>query len=118
MTVNNPATYIKALIAFGVTLVGAFLVALDGDSTIGAGDWIAIAIAALGSGGLTWLVTKSTAAKAIVGALSAALGSLSLAVVDGSFVTTQEWLTAALAGLVSLGAVYQIPNSDDPPPTP
>jgi hypothetical protein len=115
MVWNNPSTYIKALIAFGVTLIGAFLVALDGDSTITVVDWITIASAALGSGGLTWLVTKSTAAKAIVGALTAALGSLSTAVVDGSFVTTQEWLTAALAGLVSLGAVYQIPNSEDTP---
>lgn len=49
--------------------------------------------------------------KALVGALIAGLGSLSVALTDGS-VTAQEWVTTAIATLVALATVWGVPNLD------
>lgn len=48
-------------------------------------------------------------AKAIVGALVAALTALVAALNEGG-VSAQEWAQAAIAGLVALGAVWAVPN--------
>jgi hypothetical protein len=48
--------------------------------------------------------------KAIVACLIAFVGSLVTATIDGSGITVHEWLAAILAGLVSLGAVFGVPN--------
>jgi len=112
------SAYIKALLAVVISFVGAIAAVLVGDeslSSLDLSDWLVIAIATLGSGGLVYLVTKNTAAKAIVGALTAALTALSAAVASDQIITTNEWVAAILAGLVSLGAVYQIPNSEPTP---
>jgi len=55
-----------------------------------------------------------SAAKALVGAAIAALSSIAAGLVDDDL-TSNEWLTAIVAGLVALGAVYAVPNK---PPTP
>ena len=54
------------------------------------------------------------AAKAVLAALIAFLGSLATALVDGnslSQVSDGQWVTAALAGLLALGAVYGVSNA-------
>ena len=48
-------------------------------------------------------------AKAIVGALVAAFSAAIPVVDDG--LTTGEWLTVAVAGLLAFGAVWAVPNS-------
>lgn len=50
-----------------------------------------------------------SAVKAVLAALIAFVGSLVTATVTGG-ISTNEWLTAVLAGLVALGAVYGVPN--------
>ncbi len=112
------SSYIKALLAIAVSLGGAAVTALDGDATISLAEGLGIAIFVLGSGGVTWLVSKTAGGKAIVAALSASLTSLVAAVVTDSFVTTQEWITALVAGLVSLSLVYRIPNAESSPEPP
>lgn len=52
-------------------------------------------------------------AKAVVGAAVAFISSLVTALGDNT-ISTQEWLTAGLAGLVALGAVWAIPNRTTP----
>lgn len=52
-------------------------------------------------------------AKALLGSAIAFLGSLATALVDDKGlgeVTDGQWVTAVLAGLVALGAVYAVPN--------
>jgi hypothetical protein len=48
-------------------------------------------------------------AKALVGALLAFLTALATALATGG-VSAQEWITAAIAALVTLGGVYGTPN--------
>lgn len=48
--------------------------------------------------------------KAIVGAVVAGLTALQAALDDGG-ITAQEGVTAAIAALVALGAVWIVPNS-------
>lgn len=48
-------------------------------------------------------------AKALVGTAVAGLGALAVALEDGT-VNTQEWVTAAIAALTALGAVWGVPN--------
>lgn len=112
------SAYLKALLAIVISFVGAIATVLVGDESLSAldiSDWLVIAIATLGSGGLVYLVSKVAAAKAIVGALSASLTSLSAAVAIDQQISSSEYVSAILAGLVSLGAVYQIPNSEPVP---
>ena len=112
------SAYVKAILAIVISFVGAIAAVLVGDESLSAldvSDWFVIALATLGSGGLVYLVSKAAAAKAIVGALTASLTALSAAVASDQIITSSEWVAALLAGLVSLGAVYQIPNSDPAP---
>lgn len=48
--------------------------------------------------------------KAIVASLVAGLTAL-LTALDDDSVTAQEWVTAGIAALVALGAVYAVPNT-------
>jgi hypothetical protein len=115
------AAYIKAVLAIVISFVGAIAAVLVGDeslSSLDVSDWLVIALATLGSGGLVYLVSKAAAAKAIVGALTASLTALSAAVASDQIITSSEWIAALLAGFVSLGAVYRIPNADEQPPSP
>lgn len=112
------AQYVKAILAIVISFVGAISTVLVGDealSSLDISDWLVIAIATLGSGGLVYLVSKAAAAKAIVGALSASLTSLSASVAVDQQISSSEYVAAILAGLVALGAVYQIPNSEPVP---
>lgn len=52
-------------------------------------------------------------AKAIIAALIAGLSALAAGLEDNSL-TSQEWITIALAFVVALGAVFAVPNR--PPP--
>lgn len=47
--------------------------------------------------------------KAILGALAAGLAALGTALADGQ-VTGEEWTRVAVAAVVTLGAVYAVPN--------
>lgn len=49
-------------------------------------------------------------AKAIVGGLTAVVGSLAVAASDGS-ISLAEWLIGASAGLAAVGAVWGVPNA-------
>jgi len=59
------------------------------------------------------------AAKAIVAAAIAVLGSLGAALAGSTAgldqVTTAQWIATASAGLVAFGAVYGISNATPPP---
>lgn len=48
-------------------------------------------------------------AKAVVGGAIAFLSSLATALSDNN-ISGQEWVTAAIAGLLGLGIVYGVPN--------
>lgn len=109
------SAYIKALLAIAVSAGGAVVTALDGDNAVTLAEGIGIAIFVLGSGGVTWLVSKTAGGKAVASALAASLTSLAAALVTDSFLTTQEWVTAVVAGLSSLALVYQIPNTEPSP---
>lgn len=50
-------------------------------------------------------------AKAVVGALVAALSAYQAAQIDNT-ITTQEWVTIAVAFLTGLGLVWGVPNTD------
>ena len=112
------SAYIKALLAIAVSAGGAFVTALDGDNTVTVAEGLGIAIFVLGSGGVTWLVSKTSGGKAIVASLAAVLTSLVAALSTDSTLTTQEWVTALVAGLTSLALVYQIPNAEPVSPAP
>ena len=108
----------KALLATLIALVAAVVTALQGDDVISTGDYIAIGLFILSSGGVTWLVSKWYAGKAVVAAIGAFLTSLTTAVLPigaDSAITTFEWLVAILAGLTALGAIYQVPNTNETP---
>ena len=59
--------------------------------------------------------TILNAAKAIIAAAVAFAGTVATGYVDGAM-TAGEWWLAASAGLVSLGAVYGVPNAPKPKP--
>lgn len=108
--------YLKAIIAVVVSALGALVVALGTGNTdfgdIGTQSWLIAALAVLGSGGLVWLAENGPAApciKAVMGFLSAGIGSLVLAL-DDNLITDAEWLTAASAAIVATGLVYQAVN--------
>jgi len=56
-------------------------------------------------------------AKSILAAIIAGLSSLIVGLSDDTL-DTAEWLTAAVATLVALGAVYAVPNKPSEPPPP
>ena len=105
--------YLKALLATGVSVLAALIVALGtGDSDFGDIDgqhWLIAALAVLGSGGLVWWTENGPGApaiKAIMAFLSAGIGSLILAL-DDRHITQAEWLTGISAAIVATGLVYQ-----------
>jgi hypothetical protein len=53
-------------------------------------------------------------AKAIVGALVAALGTLQIALLSPG-VTATEWITVVSAFLAGLGFIWAVPNAPNPP---
>lgn len=53
-------------------------------------------------------------AKALIAALVAGLGGIAVAL-DDNAISAQEWVTAAVAFLVALGAVFAVPNAEPPP---
>jgi|SoiMetStandDraft_2_1073263.scaffolds.fasta_scaffold1360580_1 hypothetical protein len=56
------------------------------------------------------------AAKALLAALISFLGAVSTALIDDKSLaelTDGQWVTAILAGLVALGAVYGVPNRSE-----
>ena len=57
------------------------------------------------------MTSPSMYAKAIVGALVAALGALTAGLADGTL-SLVDGLTAATAGLAAFGAVYGVRNSE------
>lgn len=62
-------------------------------------------------------VAIGTIAKALLAGALAFLGALATAAnVVGGFgtISASEWITAAIAGLVAIGAVYSIPNKPTP----
>lgn len=99
---------VAALIAAGTSLATA----LD-DGGISTGEWITAALAILGSAGVVWYVANGPGfeyAKAVVGALTAGLTSLLVAIED-DVLTQQEWVTAVVATLLGLGLVAAVPNA-------
>lgn len=52
-------------------------------------------------------------AKAIVGALVAGLSAIAVALGDNAL-SAQECVTAAIAALVALGAIWAVPNTPNP----
>ena len=50
-------------------------------------------------------------AKALTAAVVAGLTALGVALADNG-VTSQEWITVAVAFLLALGAVYAVPNAN------
>jgi hypothetical protein len=113
--------YAKAIVAVVVSALGALVVALGSGKTdfsdIDTQTWLIAALAVLGSGGLVWLTENGPAApyiKAVMGFLSAGIGSLVLAL-DDDQLTRAEQLTALSAAIVATGFVYQISNSGDEP---
>jgi hypothetical protein len=109
--------YLKALVAVGVSALGALVVALGTGATdigdIDAQSWLIAALAVLGSGGLVWLTENGpyhTYIKSTMAFLSAGIGSLVLAL-DDNVVSQAELLTAASAAIVATGLVYQATNA-------
>lgn len=110
--------YLKALVAVGVSALGALVVALGTGATdigdIDAQSWLIAALAVLGSGGLVWLTENGpyhAYIKSVMAFLSAGIGSLVLAL-DDNVVSQAELLTAASAAIVATGFVYQAANKD------
>lgn len=107
--------YAKAVIAVIVAAAGALAVGLGTGNAETLGDlsaktWLLAVISVLGSGGIVWLCENGPAApaiKAVVGFLSAGIGSLVVALDDG-VITQAEWLTAFAAAVVATGFVYQV----------
>lgn len=113
--------YAKAAAAVVVSAVGALVVALGTGNTdfedISTKSWLIAALTVLGSGGLVWFTANGPAApyiKALVGGLTAGIGSLVIAL-DDDVITRAEQLTAFAAAVVGLGIVYQVVNEDAPP---
>lgn len=109
----------KAWLSIAVAIVAALTQVVVGDEGLGTldfSDWLVLALAVLGSGGATWLVSKVSGGKAVAAALSATLTSLTAAVAVDQTITTNEWLTAVGFGLAALVAIYGVPNSEEPLP--
>ena len=49
--------------------------------------------------------------KALIAALVAGLGVIGASLADGSALTSQDYVSAAIAFLVALGAVFAVPNA-------
>jgi hypothetical protein len=110
--------YVKALAAVVVSAVGALTVALGTGATdfsdISIQGWLIAGGAVLASGGLVWFTENGPAApyiKAVIGGLTAAVASATVALDDDVF-TRAEQLTAFGAFVVGLGIVYQLKNSE------
>lgn len=108
--------YIKALLAIGVSAIGAVVVALGTGATdvsdISAKNWLIAGVAVLGSGGLVWFTENGPAApviKAVTAFLTVGFGSLIIGL-DDDILTQAEWLTALGAAVVATGVVYQVQN--------
>lgn len=110
------AKYIKAILAVVVSAVGAVVVALGTGNTdfsdIDVQSWLVAALAVLGSGGVVWWTENGPGApaiKAVMGFLSAGIGSLVIAL-DDDVLTRAEELTAFSAAVLATGFVYQATN--------
>lgn len=110
------SAYVKAIAAVVVSAVGALVVALGTGATdfsdIDLQSWLVAAGAVLASGGLVWFTENGPAApyiKAVIGGLTAAVASLTVAL-DDHVLTRAEQLTALSAFIVGLGIVYQLRN--------
>ena len=53
-------------------------------------------------------------AKAFIAALVAGLGVIGASLGDGGAITAQDWVSAAIAFLVALSAVFAVPNQIPP----
>lgn len=53
-------------------------------------------------------------AKALIAALVAGLGVIGASLGDGGAITAQDYVSAAIAFLVALGAVFTVPNQIPP----
>lgn len=106
----------KAIAAAVVAVTTALLTIIGpgkGFDALGTVDYLALALAVLSSGGLTWYVTKAQYAKAIVAGLTAAITSLIAALAD-QVVTDNEILVVIMAGLAGSGIVAAVKNGDAP----
>ncbi len=113
--------YVKAFAAIVVSAVGALVVALGTGNTdfgdISTQGWLIAAGAILASGGFVWFTENGPAApyiKAVIGGLTAAVATATLALDDNVF-TRAEQLTAFGAFVVGLGIVYQVSGPKDKP---
>lgn len=111
--------YIKAFAAIVVSAAGALVVALGTGNTdfgdISTQGWLIAAGAVLVSGGFVWFTENGPAApyiKALIGGLTAAVATATLALDDNVF-TRAEQLTAFAAFVVGLGIVYQVSGPKD-----
>lgn len=59
------------------------------------------------------ITNPATIAKALTGAIIAALAALGTALTDGG-VSASEWVAVALAFFVALSTVYAVPNQTAP----
>ena len=113
--------YAKAVAALVVAILAAVVTALGVDSARDFGDvdtqtWLIAAGSVLASGALTWWAqnvpgTAGGVIKAVIGALSATVSSLVVAL-DDHVLTRVEQVTALSAFVVGLTAVYQVRNSE------
>lgn len=110
--------YVKAFAAVVVAILGAGAVALGTGNTdfgdIDTQTWLVAASTVLASGALVWWAenvpgTAGGVIKAVIGSLSAAVASLTVAL-DDHVLTRAEQLTALSAFIVGLTAVYQLKN--------
>jgi uncharacterized membrane protein YgaE (UPF0421/DUF939 family) len=109
-------TIAKAVAMAVAAAVTALITALD-DGEIIPSELLTTGIAILGSAGVVWYVTNgpgSEYAKAVVGAITAALTSLVVALGD-NVITQQEWLIAIGAAIAASGLVALVPNQPDTP---
>jgi hypothetical protein len=104
-----------------VSALGALVVALGTGATdfgdIDTQTWLIAAGTVLASGGLVWFEENGPAApaiKAIVGFLSAGIGSLVIAL-DDDVLTRAEQLTALSVAIVASGVVFQLAGPKDKP---
>lgn len=113
-------TYAKAVIAVIVSFAGALTTVLGTgndmtlDSLSGA-QWLGVILAALGSGGMVWLVSNIPGVaggimKTVVAFLTAGISSL-ITALDDHHVSQAELLVAFIAAITATGLVYQTPNA-------
>lgn len=111
------SNYKKALLAIGVSAVGALVTALgtSPQQSLGSLDlthWLLAIGTVLGSGGVVWWVENGpwhTYIKTVIAFLSAGIASLVVALND-NVITQAEWLTAFSAAVVATGLVFQAKN--------